>query len=256
MDPTLNRILTHLRGTLGALSDQVFEVGPAVVARTRSLAQMWTLNQVCLTEPMSVGQALALADEYQHDLPYRHLVAEDETGGEALEELAAAGWDSDREVFMELSGPADRVVPTDAVVELTEPQMLGLMRQWISEERPGTTEETLDQVEEYNRREGRIHDEARFGVLGKGGSPVAITKLRHAGAIAQVEDVYTVPEERRRGHGRMLVTHATELARAGGHELTFIVADDKDWPKGLYAALGFRPVGVTRTFHLDLPRPG
>jgi hypothetical protein len=32
-------------------------------------------------------------------------------------------------------------------------------------------------------------------------------------------------------------------------ELLFIVADDNDWPKDLYARLGFEPVGRTRAFH-------
>ena len=31
-----------------------------------------------------------------------------------------------------------------------------------------------------------------------------------------------------------------------------IVADDNDWPKELYARIGFRPIDRTREFHLDL----
>ena len=37
-----------------------------------------------------------------------------------------------------------------------------------------------------------------------------------------------------------------------GHELIFIVADDDDWPKDLYARLGFDPIGRAWAF----TRPG
>ena len=43
-----------------------------------------------------------------------------------------------------------------------------------------------------------------------------------------------IPEARGRGYGRMLVTRGDRAGREGGHELTFIVADDNDWPKQLY----------------------
>jgi hypothetical protein len=36
---------------------------------------------------------------------------------------------------------------------------------------------------------------------------------------------------------------ATRAALAGDAELTFIVADEDDWPKDLYARLGFVPLG-------------
>jgi predicted GNAT family acetyltransferase len=69
------------------------------------------------------------------------------------------------------------------------------------------------------------------------------------GTVAQVEDVYTVPEERNRGHARKLVTKATEVARASGHELVFIVADADDWPQHLYRRIGFAPIGRTWALH-------
>ena len=78
---------------------------------------------------------------------------------------------------------------------------------------------------------------------------MAITKLRTAGGIAQVEDVYTVPEARGRGFARALVSHAVELARAGDPDLIFITADDNDWPQQLYARIGFRPLGRIWLFH-------
>ena len=69
------------------------------------------------------------------------------------------------------------------------------------------------------------------------------------GTTAEVENVYTAPEERGRGFARALVSRAVQLGVDGGHELTFIVADDFDWPKRLYARLGFEPAGRTWSFH-------
>ena len=43
-------------------------------------------------------------------------------------------------------------------------------------------------------------------------------------------------------------------ALADGHDLVLIFADDDDWPKDLYARLGFRPVGRVRTFLRRPPR--
>ena len=72
-------------------------------------------------------------------------------------------------------------------------------------------------------------------------TPGQIVELaRHSdGVIAQVEDVATLRDFRRRGLARATVTAAVDAALAMGHEAIFIVADDDDWPKDLYARLGF-----------------
>jgi predicted N-acetyltransferase YhbS len=44
------------------------------------------------------------------------------------------------------------------------------------------------------------------------------------------------------------VLRAVEEARRAGADLVFLVADDKDWPKQLYARLGFEPVGLAYKF--------
>ena len=57
-----------------------------------------------------------------------------------------------------------------------------------------------------------------------------------------------MPDLRGRGLARATVSLAVDAALADGHELVLIFADDDDWPKDLYAKLGFRPVGRVRTF--------
>jgi GNAT superfamily N-acetyltransferase len=152
-------------------------------------------------------------------------------------------------VLMALTAPPTREVNAQAVVELSQPQVAGLMRRWLNEDFPGLDAATLDQLSDYGRREGELWGERAYGILDETGLPVALTKLRSRGGTAWVEDVYTAPEARQRGFARTLVTYVTGLARSGGHDLTFIIADDNDWPKHLYESIGFRPVGLTWTFH-------
>lgn len=250
------RMLESLRTTVAALADEVRHLDAGWVARTRSLPRVWTLNQVCITEEVDVADVVSITEAQQGDLPYRHAKVEHATTGRMLERaLAVAGWDTDREVFMLLDAAAGGTAPAGAsgtVSELDEDEMVGVMRRWLAEERPGTTPQDLDEVAEYNRREGRLWGEVCLGVRDGAGRPVAITKLRRRDAVAWIEDVYTVPEARGRGHARALVSQAARLARDGQPELAFIVADDNDWPKELYASIGFRPAGTTRTFHLDV----
>jgi GNAT superfamily N-acetyltransferase len=247
-------ILEHLRDTVWSLADEVKDVGPGWLARAPSLPEVWALNQLHITRPATPEDVIGLAEEHQATLTFRHVRVEPEaTALELAAALSGAGWKVDREVFMALLGPPTREVSTEAVVELSDEQMAALMRRWLNEDFPGVEPSHLDQVDEYTRREGKLWGERSFGILDHRGAPAAITKLRSRGSTAWVEDVYTVPEERNRGFARTLVTHATGLARSAGHELTFIIGDDNDWPKHLYESIGFRPVGLVWTFHLAAP---
>ena len=59
--------------------------------------------------------------------------------------------------------------------------------------------------------------------------------------VASVDNVFTAPDARGRGYARALVTHGIDVARGLDPELIFIIADDDDTPKELYAKLGSRP---------------
>jgi RimJ/RimL family protein N-acetyltransferase len=50
--------------------------------------------------------------------------------------------------------------------------------------------------------------------------------------------VNTLPQFRGRGHGRAVVQHALDKARAT-HELVYLEALEEDWPQNLYSRLGF-----------------
>ncbi len=62
-------------------------------------------------------------------------------------------------------------------------------------------------------------------------------------ATAQIESVNTLEPFRNRGYASAVVLHGARTARAEGHDLVFLVADVDDWPRHLYARLGFEEIG-------------
>jgi ribosomal protein S18 acetylase RimI-like enzyme len=72
--------------------------------------------------------------------------------------------------------------------------------------------------------------------------------LYEEGGVGQIDDVVTIGRYRRRGFGTAVVLAAVAASLEAGNELTFLVADDDDWPKQMYAKLGFEPVGKRYEF--------
>lgn len=251
-----SRIGAVLAWDVASLAEEIIPIGPGWVARTRSLPLVRTLNQVHLRERLSAREVVSVADEHQGDLSYRHVRVDDEGTAAAMERWndgrGHEAWRSYREVFMALTAPALKEAPATGMAELGEDEMLRLMCRWELDEQHDHSTPALGELTEYYRREGRLWDEQVLGVRDEHGRALAVTKYRSRNGVAWVEDVYTVPEARGRGYARMLVTQAAERARADGRELAFIVADDNDWPKRLYADIGFRPVGYSWIFHRDV----
>ena len=244
-------VVAYLRKAVGSIAGEVRDVEGGWLARTDDLRLVWTLNQVHVNAVMDATSVLDLAERHQADMAYRHVVVDDDVTGAQVAEAVDASWKVERELLMVLDASPEPPEPVTgaAVTDLTEEEMVALMRSWLLEEDAEMTDAGLGQLEEYNRREGRRWHERRLGERDRFGVACAITKLRMDGTIAWVEDVYTVPAERRRGFARALVSHAAWLGRASGHQLTFLSADDDDWPKHLYAEIGFRAVGRRWIFH-------
>jgi RimJ/RimL family protein N-acetyltransferase/predicted GNAT family acetyltransferase len=81
----------------------------------------------------------------------------------------------------------------------------------------------------------------------------AYCEVRSDGRTAQIEDVEAVSAYRGRGLGRAIVQHALDEARRG-HDVVFLEALADDWPRLLYAKLGFDVVG-RRDFLTKFPHP-
>lgn len=69
--------------------------------------------------------------------------------------------------------------------------------------------------------------------------------------VGVVEDLFTLPDFRRRGIATALIAHAVSDARERGATDVLIGADPADNPKNQYARLGFRPVCLFRGYWRD-----
>jgi GNAT superfamily N-acetyltransferase len=90
----------------------------------------------------------------------------------------------------------------------------------------------------------------RFFVGSHDGVDASTATLFLDGGIAQIEDVATLIDHRGHGLARATVGAAVDAALAAGTHLVFLHADADDWPKELYAKLGFVPVGEAWGFTL------
>lgn len=246
---TLARVLAFLRANLARTADELRPIEGGYVVSSSSLPAVWSINHVRVAVPLGFESVVELADQQMRDRRYVQIVVENQDTGLALEDaFRAASWRTERELLMVLSAPPERYADTSIVIDAGEAEMAEMMRRWYGDEE--LDPRALDQLVEFSRRESRACRDRLLGVRSSDGELVAICKLRGDGRTAQVEDVYTAPEARGRGFARALVTRAVELARDAGHDLIFIIADDNDWPKELYARIGFRPVGRVWQFHL------
>ncbi len=66
--------------------------------------------------------------------------------------------------------------------------------------------------------------------------------------VGQVENLFVQIDYRHRGVATALIHHCVADARAHGAGPVVIVADASDTPKHMYAAMGFRPVAVKRSY--------
>jgi GNAT superfamily N-acetyltransferase len=249
-DAIRSEIEALTRWALSEMCDEVFKFERGVAVRTRDLPLVWTLNQVRIADDASADEVLELAERFQGDLPFRHVVV---TGGHGAAlagqvDRLGEGWWAEREVLMAMTRQVDRHVDTGAVVELSELQMLALMREWLQEEHRRIGDDGLGQVSQYNRLEGALFNETCLGIV-VDGAPASVAKVRFRDGISWVEDVYTTPSARGRGLAHAVVTEAVRRAWALGPRFTFIIADDEDWPKDFYARAGFAPLGCNHTFH-------
>jgi GNAT superfamily N-acetyltransferase len=212
---------------------------------------VWVLNQLSVDAPTDADGLIAALDELYADLPHRRAFVEsEEVGSRLADDMRAAGWLVERDVFMVLRRERDRPAQPGLAREVDEATIRAVEARTIGEEpygEPAVVEQLLASRAAFGRA-GR----ARYFVAASEGVDACHTTLYSDGVVAQIEDVGTLKELRGRGLARAACSAALDAAAVAGHELVFLVADDQDWPKELYAKLGFDPVGRPWAF----TRPG
>lgn len=205
----------------------------------------WDLNYLRIEERPEVAELRALvaeSDRIFEKKGFRHRKIHDDhpAGADLVGGFKQIGWSAETLEVMVL----DRH-PTPKgdvqVEEVTGEEIRPPTREWyrrtlvISEADAFNLADSIEAVERAVRTR-------YFAVRARRGI-VSWCHLYQEGEVAQIEEVSTFERYRGRGYARATVTRAIAEARAAGARFIFLVADANDWPRDMYARLGFRPVG-------------
>ena len=255
----LERCLSFEIGLERAASESVEESGWGEVLLSPSLPLVWHASWILVEEEgLGAAQVAALADEALGGAGFLHrtVVVRDADEGRRLRPGFAAleGWEVERNLFMVWRGAPDRE-PEVATAERRHAEVDGLRRAMITGDislSGPRTAETVQQLLEWERRIG-VAGGDRWFVAAADGEPASACRLLAADGVGQVEDVGTLSAARQRGLARAVTLAAARASRAAGHRLTFLTALADDWPRLIYAKLGFEPVGELYEFRRRPP---
>jgi ribosomal protein S18 acetylase RimI-like enzyme len=216
---------------------------------TPELPRRHDSNYLLLERAESAHEAIGEADRILGGAALAHrviLTFDDQLAWRLMPEFQALGWLINRHVIMVQRREPEKNADLTIVREVHEPAL-----------RPGRTRAILAQPWGSPELARQLLDskvilaeraQTRFFGVEVNGEIVAWSDLYVAQHIGQVEDVATVPEHRGKGYATAVVLRAVEEARQAGADLVFLVADDHDWPKKLYARLGFDTIGRIHKF--------
>lgn len=253
----LGRALRFERSVRRAASDRRkrFEWGTAIYnTRAPLVIDVNTLEFTRPDRALTPVRLDAVAERLQGALEHRQALFEDAIPARRLARgLVGRGWQSRRYVVMVHRGPQAQSGEARAV-DLSPADYRRAHEVFIRGEPYGADKETVEQLLLVADMVATRIPTRYFGA-GPRGRAVATCALFSRGRSAQIEDVGTFERYRNQGFGRAVVESATAAAYEAGHRFLFLVADAKDWPRHLYARLGFRPVGTypvfTVTGHVD-----
>lgn len=194
-------------------------------------------------EGVAAAEIAAEADELFQAFDHRKVVAPEGTAGDGLAiGFGELGWSIDRLIYMSLRRSPDRTPDVSSVSEVTVNDVRAV--QLETNRADGSMTEPVRAMLVDFRRVLADRLGARFFLAHVNGEPAAYCELyRDETGVAQIEDVNTLERFRGRGLARAVVWQAAQQARASGDDLVFLMADDHDWPKEMYAKLGFDPIG-------------
>ncbi len=221
------------------------------------LPRVWSLNYLLVERDLDEATAEALAaeaDELLGGAGLRHRKVEvlDEATGERLAgEFQDLGWHVERDLVQPHRRPADREVDISFVEEVDTETLAPVWAEAMRKDF-GSDDDVIRQLTEHKRVLAGAG--ARFFAARVDGVLASYCDLYSDGRTAQIEAVQTLERFRNKGLARAVVSGALAASEAEGHDLTFLLADQADWPKQLYEKLGFDIVGSVYEFTLRRAR--
>jgi GNAT superfamily N-acetyltransferase len=234
------------------------EPSPYGVAHLNTdLPRVWSRNYLFADGDLGRVTAIELAAEADRilgaaGLTHRKVELVDAEAGARLEpQFRELGWEVECDVIMVARGGPDRGVDTSIVDEVPIDELVPVWSHgWQTDPRVHDEDVVRQLVE--NRRVMSKAVDTRFFAGRADGEIGSYCELYYEQDIGQIEDVFTLERFRKRGLARATVTRALDASREAGHDVTFLIADRDDWPKELYAKLGFDEIG--RIWEFLLPR--
>jgi RimJ/RimL family protein N-acetyltransferase/GNAT superfamily N-acetyltransferase len=215
-----------------------------------SIPTVYDANYIRVDNLTTAEEHAAEADALMEHFWHRRIATGD-GGGVLAGGLDELGWTASTHLVMAHVREPDRLADTSAVREMTLDALLEPHTSVTLAESYGTVE-LAEQLFEAKRRIAAAVP-TRYFAISVENVVAAYCELRGDGTTSQIEDVNTLRAYRGHGFGRMVVQHALDQARATS-DLVFVEALADDWPKDLYAKLGFETVGERHLF-LRPPHP-
>ena len=180
------------------------------------------------------------ADELQATLLHRKVVIPDEdAGARVAEQLKERGWRYYTLVTMAYRGTPP---PPARPAEEVDPMQLRPARNRALDDGRRDAE-ARRQIVAFTELMAAVGPTRLFAARGDRSEIGSFCALFQEDGVAQIDEVTTVEKYRRRGLARAVVEGALSASLESGAELTFLVADEGDWPKEWYERLGFEPIG-------------
>jgi ribosomal protein S18 acetylase RimI-like enzyme len=207
------------------------------VVRATRHPTYWDYNLVRVEDDADMGaeELVAFADEALAGLAHRRVGFEVVAAGERVRAgMKALGWRVTSLVWMLHEGDPPRATGLD-VEQVAYDAVHHLRVVWHREDFPG-----VDFTDHFDHeREVAMDRNAQVFAAFEQDRPVGFAQLEREGDDAEITSVFVHPDQRGRGLGTAITRAA--IAAAGEVSDLWIVADDEDRPKELYARLGFRP---------------
>jgi ribosomal protein S18 acetylase RimI-like enzyme len=227
-----------------------YEWGFALLNPTLDL--VWDANCIVVERAgMTVDEIVAVADEVIGAEGMKHrtvVILGDPDAQRLVPEFESRGWESEPGVYMEWRRTSDRD-PELEVVECGQEEIDDLRRRLIRAELTAIGRENdavVEQLLEWDRRVGEVDGDRWF--VAPAGDPASACRLLARDGIGQVEDVVTLAERREQGLARAVILTAARASKRDGNEFTYLGALANDWPRLLYAKLGFEELGYVYEF--------